>query len=336
MASLYAFGDGVSGEYPSATMVQAPSGDLYGTTPQGGAGFGTVFKTTVEGSVTTLHFFEGSDGDGPWGLMLAANGDLYGVTYEGGAYGQGTIFQITVTGELTTLYNFCSQTSCTDGAYPYAALVQGNDGIFYGTAGGGGAHGDGVVFKMTPAGVVTTLHSFDGTDGNGPFSGLVLGSDGNFYGTTLYDGASTGGSIFKMTPAGTLTTLHDFDGADGSYASGTLLQATNGTFYGTTGFGGSCTSASNGCGTVFGLDMRLRPFVATRPTFGGAGTTVVILGNSLTGTTSVSFNGTAAAFAVVSGTEITATVPVGASTGTVQVITPSGTLNSNVQFHVSL
>jgi uncharacterized repeat protein (TIGR03803 family) len=127
-----------------------------------------------------------------------------------------------------------------------------------------------------------------------------------------------------------LTTLHSFDGTDGSYPIGLLFQATNGTFYGTTSIGGS-----GGEGTIFSLSVGLGRFVETAPISGKVGTKVLILGNKLRGTTAVTFNGATAVFKVVSGTEITATVPSGAITGKVQVTTPSGTLTSNVNFLVT-
>jgi hypothetical protein len=126
-----------------------------------------------------------------------------------------------------------------------------------------------------------------------------------------------------------LTTLHAFDNTDGSQPVGTLLQATTGNFYGTTFEGGP-----NFDGTVFGLQVGLGPFVETNPAMGKVGRVVGILGNGLKGTTSVSFNGTLATFTVKSGTYIKAAVPTGATTGYVTVSSPSGTLTSNVPFHV--
>ena len=107
------------------------------------------------------------------------------------------------------------------------------------------------------------------------------------------------------------------------------MQATDGNFYGTTGAGGT-----DGSGTVFSLAVGLGPFVETVPTSGKVGAPVIILGTNLTGATSVTFNGTAATFKIVSASEITTTVPAGATTGPVQVTTPSGTLTSNVNFRV--
>ena len=129
--------------------------------------------------------------------------------------------------------------------------------------------------------------------------------------------------------SGALTTLLSFDNTDGSEPDGTLIQATNGDFYGT-----AFDDGAYGAGTVFGLSVSLGPFVETLPTSGKVGAAVKILGTDLTGTTSVSFNGTAAVFKVVSSSEITTTVPASATTGTVKVMTPMGLLSSSVPFRV--
>ena len=217
----------------------------------------------------------------------------------------------------------------TDGRAIVSGLVEASDGNFYGTASLGGANGYGTVFTITPAGTLTTLHSFDATDGATP-NALVLGTDGNFYGTTISGGANIDGTIFEITPQGTLITLHNFDGSDGADSFAGLVQATDGNFYGTTRLGGSKSD-----GTVFRLTVGLGPFVKTVPAAGKVGASVKILGTNLTGATSVSFNGVAAAFTLRAPSAITTTVPAGATTGTVQVITPSGTLLSNVVFRVT-
>ncbi|MGH8127150.1 MAG: choice-of-anchor tandem repeat GloVer-containing protein [Gammaproteobacteria bacterium] len=153
------------------------------------------------------------------------------------------------TGTLTTLYSFGNN---GDGATPYGALVQDADGNFYGTTYGAIPGGKGTVYKITPSGTLTTLHSFNGTDGANPEAGLVLGSDGNFYGTTSQGGtsATSAGTVFKITPAGTLTTLYSFCATsgcpDGQNSTAGLIQGSDGDFYGTTFFGGA-----NLNGTVF-------------------------------------------------------------------------------------
>ena len=173
-------------------LIQANDGKLYGATSGGGAyGHGTVFRIDLKGKLTTLHSFNWTDGAYPDAvLMQAADGNFYGTTNNGGAYGDGAVFKITPAGNLTTLYSFCSQSQCTDGAYPVAGLVQATDGNFYGTTllGGdptcGSWDGCGTVFQLTAGGTLTTLHRFQGTDGAYPLQGLLQGTNGRFYGTT--------------------------------------------------------------------------------------------------------------------------------------------------------
>lgn len=325
------------GSFPYAgTLIQGMDGNLYGTTLYGGTSDdGTVFKMTPTGELTTLHSFDGSDGYGIFtGLIQGTDDSFYGVTAYGGSHSDGTLYRIAPAGKLTTLYSFCSQPKCADGSAP-VGVIQAIDGNFYGTTqdGGSGAY-KGTVFKITAKGELTTLYSFcleaGCPDGSNPNSGLVQGSDGNFYGTTGTGGASNDGTLFEITPGGAFTTLHSFDGSDGSIPYAGLLQGTNGSFYGTTAAGGTDSD-----GTLFKLSVVLGPFVETRLTSGKVGGRVIILGNNLEGATSVAFNGTHATFKVVSNTEIETTVPMGATTGTVEVTTRSGgTLSSNVPFRV--
>jgi uncharacterized repeat protein (TIGR03803 family) len=351
------------GEGPNG-LVQAIDGSFYGTAYAGGANNnGTVFKITSSGTLTTLYAFCSqsgcTDGSTPyWGLVQATDGDFYGTTVEGGVNGQGTVFKITRSGTLTALYSFCSQSNCTDGGEPEAGLVQATDGNFYGTTSDfGGSNNGGTVFKITPSGALTTLYSFCSqsgcTDGASPAAALIQATDGNFYGTAA-DGPMTPycptdiygygcGTVFKITPGGTLTTLYSFcsqsgctDGADPGAAA--LVQATNGSFYGTAFLGGANDTCDlngfAGCGTVYSLSVGLRPFVETQTTSGRVGSVVKILGTDLTGATSVTFNGTAAAFTIESKSAIAATVPAGATSGEVEVVTSFGTLKSNVPFRV--
>ncbi len=352
LTTLYSFcvqSECTDGGRPYAGLVLGTNGEFYGTTLGGGAhGGGTVFKITPHGALTTLYSFCAltgcPDGNQPAaGLIQATNGDFYGTTEIGGVTGCppyggcGTIFKITPAGTLTTLYRFCSQGGCPDGYYPTAALVQATNGDFYGTTSFGGASQDGTVFKITPKGKLTTLYSFCAEngcpDGENPSGALIQATNGDFYGTAHLGGANAAGTIFEITPGGTLTTLYTFctqsGCADGEYPFAGLTQATNGDFYGTTYVGGASKS-----GLVFGLSVGLGAFVETQPTSGRAGAAVNILGTNQSGSTGVAFNGTPAAFTVVSPSLITATVPSGATTGTVQVVTPGGTLSSNVPFRV--
>lgn len=373
------------GSRPMAGLVLGSDGDFYGTTPGGGAsGYGTIFKITPEGSLTTLHSFDGTDGSSPAaGLIQATDGNFYGTTEYGGssnccgtvykissdgvlttlhnfdfseayqAYaalvegpdgtfygtavqggtdgGLGSAFKVTAQGDVTVLQSFC----CTVGQFLYGGLVQAPGGTLYGTTYEGGAFGGGTIFKLSPEGNFVTLYNFaaQGDGGSDPADALVLGTDGNFYGASAY-GAPNTGTVFRFTPSGVLTTLHDFNGFDGSTPIAPLMQATSGIFYGTTAYGGSSASCSGGCGTVFSIDVGLREFVKVLPSFGKVGTRVKILGTNLTGTTSVSFNGIPAAFTLNSPTLINVTIPAGATTGNVQVVTTHGTLTSNTVFRV--
>lgn len=339
------------GEGPYAALLLAADGTFYGTTYYGGSsrtcksGCGTVFKITPEGTFTTLHSFASTDGAGPVGkLVQGTDGNFYGTTEYGGSgpcvtlsqyVGCGTVFRMTQDGVLTTLHEF---NLIFDDALPLGAMVQATDGNFYGTTSGADTicqcNSYGTVFRMTPAGRLTSLHRFNGYDGDTPYGGLIQATDGNFYGTTSSGGANfPGGTIFKITPGGTLTTLYGFCAlarcADGNAPVGALVQSTDGIFYGVTGLGGYFYE-----GVIFSLDVGLGPFVTFARSAGKVGETGPVLGQGLTGTTSVAINGIQADFTVVADTYIRVTVPAGATTGYVTVTTPSGTLTSNVPFRV--
>jgi uncharacterized repeat protein (TIGR03803 family) len=338
--TLYSFlctGNCHDGAEPIAPLVLGADGNLYGTTNQGGGNraAGTVFRITADGALTTLYSFcakaNCTDGSNPFaGLLQTVDGDFYGTTYGGGTNNSGTVFKVSRSGTLVTLHSFDGD----DGAAPAGALVQANDGNFYGTTTQGGTYGHGALFRLTPSGGFRLLHSFcaqaNCADGDRPQSGLIQATDGSLYGTTFQGGTNVFGTVFKLDSNGLFTILHDFAfHTDGGQLCGGLLQATNGTLYGTTFAGGSGDS-----GTVFSLDMGLGPFIALVHSSGKVGQTGGILGQGFTGTTSVSLNGTPADFTVVSDTFIKATVPPGATTGYVTVVTPSGTLTSNVPFRV--
>lgn len=433
--------NGPNGRYPSFALTQGVNGELYGTTTLGGAdSSGEAFSVTLSGNVTVLHSFcsqpNCSDGLYPSSpLLLASDGNFYGTAGAGGANGEGTIFKISQSGKFTTIYSFCAQTNCADGSGPFGPLLEGSDGNLYGTTLGGprycpdggcgtlykfsskgltnlytfcvlsnctdgdvpnggliqiggdfygttlagGTDDEGTVFRISPSGVLTTVHSFGTQAGDGyqPQTGLVQASNGNVYGATsetlfmidhagtlttlescggsscpsgtqsplvegtdgnLYDasyygGLFSGGVISNLSLGGDFTVLYNFCTADGCSEgynpSGGLTESTNGTFYGTTSY------SYSGGGTIYGLDMGLRPFVAFIRASGEVGQTVGILGQGFTGTTEVSFDGTPAKFTVVSGTFIEAIIPAGATSGYVKVAAPGGTLKSNMAFRVT-
>ena len=258
-------------------MVQGGDGNFYGITENGGpisigamfvGSVGTVFKMTPNGAFTTLHIFntvtnasgENIDGCAPSGnLIKGADGNLYGTTAGCGRYGFGTVFQLTTNEILNTLYSFGNnvgndpQFGLTNnaGGYPHSGLVQGSDGNFYGTTTYFGAYSSGTVFRLSPGGALTTLHSFSDDDmvyRARPWGELVEGRDGNFYGTTEYGGTNGSyGTIFQITPSGAFTTLHAFTGgADGAYLKAGLKLGCDGNLYGVTVAGGAY-----GNGTVF-------------------------------------------------------------------------------------
>lgn len=269
--TLFNFTGTSDGANPYGALVQGSNGNLYGTTSsQFGAGYGTVFEITADGTLTTLYTFcslpSCADGSYPVsGLILASNGNFYGVTNAGGAHSYGTIFELTPQGTLSTLYSFCSEPNCVDGVYPAAGLLQGMDGNFYGATAYGGGSGYGTLFKITNSGILTTLYSFcsqtNCADGSIPFGSLIQVKNGSFYGTTAAGGAYGNylyGTVYKLTPQGKLTTIYSFcslqNCADGNSPTSGLLLGRNGKLYGTTTWGGPFPNLCNngtGCGTVF-------------------------------------------------------------------------------------
>jgi uncharacterized repeat protein (TIGR03803 family) len=322
LTTLYSFTGGNDGGNPSAGLVQGNDGYFYGTTSDGGAtnydpntgyyGFGTVFKISTNGTLTTLYSFTGgNDGATPAaGLVQGNDGYFYGTTSGVGEYGYvtqvGTVFKISTNGALTSLCSFPSAypTDLT----PAVGLVQGSDGSFYGTTsltqeeindflygeGGGGGkslrYSYGAVFQISTNGALTTLYSFTGgNDGAWPVAGLVQGSDGNFYGTTANSGTNGGGTVFNISTTGVPTTLYSFTGGnDGGHPYAGLVQASDGYFYGTTSSGGKTNQY--GSGTVFkiGINGTLTTLYSFTGGNDGGGPSGLVQGNdgNFYGTTS--------------------------------------------------
>ena len=372
------------GRFPDSGLTLGVDGNLYGTTSQGGGtglGNGLVFTVSPDDPFpfTVLHKFaadfseginpgsppvQGLDGNfygvtlhyqrayrvsasgkfqplsAPPGqsvapLVLAIDGNFYGTTYTGGNIDQGTVFKMSPSGSMKTIYSFDYNGGYLHGIQPAAGLVQGSDGIFYGTTRYGGpvGLGDGVVFKMKPSGALTVLHGFDraaqSVNGYNPIAGVVLASDGNLYGTASSGGTNGVGVLYRITKKGEYAVLHDFDNAGGTYPDATPMQHTNGKIYGLTRGGGAQI------GVLYSLDAGLPPFVKLMTMQGKAGQIVEILGQGLTGTANVKFGSGSANFTVVSDTYLTAVVPTNGVTGFVTVTTPSGTLLSiNQKFKV--
>jgi uncharacterized repeat protein (TIGR03803 family) len=200
---VYAFpavdanGLNVSGTQPSAPLILASDGNLYGVAEHGGAnGLGTVFAVTPVGQFIVLHTFSAGptssnlDGGLPTAsLMQARDGNLYGTTSAYGGQGYGTIFRITLRGLFTTMYSFNDNrmgANPFDSANPAGPLIEGPDGTLYGTAAQGGGAGFGTVFTLSPSGSYSLAYSFGSSSvtGAAPSGGLIFGADGNLYGMT--------------------------------------------------------------------------------------------------------------------------------------------------------
>jgi len=250
LTRLFAF-NGTNGSFPQSPLLPGKDGNFYGTTTSGGSNsfFGTVFRFSTNGTLTTLASFDGTNSgtspDSP--LVMDTNGNFYGTAPQSGPGQRGTVFRVTTNGILTTLASF----NGPNGSAPRDGLVIGDDGNFYGTTASGGANNLGTVFRLTPAGALTTLLSFNNTNGANPIGGLVFGKDGILYGTTGF-GSTNGlafGDVFKLTTNGTLTTLYHFHGTNGEEPSFRLIFGNDGRLYGTSSFGGETANSPSGIGS---------------------------------------------------------------------------------------
>jgi len=237
-SQLFAFGcdsqTGVcaNGENPNS-LIQSADGNFYGTTTTGGTGNaarGTVFKITLSGQLTTLFTFvadpNGNYPNGwlPTSLVEGNDGFLYGTTDAGGANNVGLVFKLSKSGVFQILHNLCS--SCGEGSGP-SSLILGRDGNFYGTS-------LGVLFRITPAGSFTVLHTFNSATEGPTGLGLVQASDGNFYGTTV-GGGTLVTTLFRLTRAGVFTILHTLNYSD--FTASRPIQGVDGKLYGATSRG---------------------------------------------------------------------------------------------------
>ena len=374
------------GGYPTGGLTLGSDGNFYGTTQQGGTGSqGVVFKMTTAGVITILHNFNAAtDGAFPWGPpILASDGNFYGTTSGGGSVsnGNGLVYKITSSGTYTTIYKFdvthgfapiAPPVQGTDGflyipvseggsefcgtivqistagvlnnsysfpcgaggSFPIGPLVQASNGDFYSTTQDGGTNSEGTIYQVTTGLAVTILHSFGATFGDGTFpgAGLLLATDGNYYGSTADGGGHGDGSLFNTTTSGTYKGLFSFNNSANFSQMSPLappVQGTNGLLYGVTEFGGTLNE-----GTVYSLNMGLAPFVNTPLFSGRVGTSVLILGSHLKGTSEVTFNGVPAKFTVASDTHLVATVPAGATTGQLRVVASGNVLEGRKEFVV--
>jgi uncharacterized repeat protein (TIGR03803 family) len=339
---VYSFLNGEDDSAPYFSVLQGQDGNMYGVSEaQYNTQYGSFFKLTTKG-VITPHPFDYTNGDAPNLPVLGTDGNFYGTTDFGGdpTCKCGVIYKATAAGKITVLHEFTGfDRAPYDGERPLGILVEGNDGNFYGTTyegGNNGTNNGGVVFKITPEGAYSIIHSFVTVaptyDGQLPESGLVLGTDGNLYGTTTKGGSAGYGAIYQITTSGAEKVIYNFctiSCNDGFVPTTVMVQHTNGKFY------GNSSGNSLGGSVFYSLDMGLGPFVRLETWTAEVGATSQILGQGFTGATTVSFNGAVAAkFDVVSDTYMTAVVPAGALSGSVTVTTPAGTLASNRNFLV--
>jgi uncharacterized repeat protein (TIGR03803 family) len=258
-ALLASFTAGPEGASPWGTLARGSDGSFYGITSSGGVfGQGTAFRISTTGATATLHDFTRDEGYPEGDPIQGRDGNLYLVN---GSASRGRVYRLTPSGTMSLVYAF---TGAGDGSSPHP-LIQATDGNLYGTTRySQGSIDNGTVFRLTPSGLLTTLHTFGGADSGSPGAALVQGSDGNFYGTTWNGGPANKGRVFRVTPGGVVTVLHTFNGlrliygsydevrgsegdpGDGAEPLGKLIEAADGAFYGTTRQGGD-----RGLGTLF-------------------------------------------------------------------------------------
>jgi uncharacterized repeat protein (TIGR03803 family) len=249
---LYNFGGSSDGGDPYASLIRDAAGNLYSTFGYGGGTSfsGGVFKVAPDGTETVLYSFTGgADGAFPEAGLIRDNaGNLYGTTTQGGSDNIGVVFKVDPSGTETVLHSF---TGGADGVIPVGGLLRDAAGNLYGTTSQGGTSNDGILFKISPSGKETILHTFTGStkDGKYPsYTSLLTDAQGNLYGVTEEGGSADGGILYKLSKTGKLTILHSFTGGttDGCNVLGTPFRDAAGNFYGTTS---SC--GTDNLGTVW-------------------------------------------------------------------------------------
>jgi uncharacterized repeat protein (TIGR03803 family) len=243
---LHSFSGGPAGSNPSAGVIADSLGDLYGTTSGGGTGkIGTAFELSRTGTSYAATPFQPALGRSPSsGLVANAAGDFFGTAYKGGTANKGTVFEVQPDGIISVLHSF---TGGADGEYPSGgSLAMDAAGNLYGTTQSGGPGTYGVIYRVTPAGVETIIHSFslNSQECLQPNNGLAIDTAGNIYGSAFDTGGEYGhGCVYKLSPAGEYSVLHYFMGNnggtdDGAYPEAGVVLDKAGNIYGTTALGG--------------------------------------------------------------------------------------------------
>ena len=250
---LYNFGGAADGGDPYAGVIRDADGNLYGTAGYGGTAYaGGVFKVDASGTETMMYSFTGgTDGAYPISTLVRDSaGNLYGTTTQGGSTGAGVVFKVDPSGNETVLHNF---TGGSDGSDPVGGLILDAAGNLYGTTGQGGTSDCGVLFKLSPTGKETILHTFTGAanDGKYPtYTSVLMDATGNIYGVTQEGGLSDHGVVYRLGKTGKFSLLHSFAGGttDGCNVLGIPFRDKYGNIYGTTS---SC--GAHNFGTVWKL-----------------------------------------------------------------------------------
>ena len=311
----------------ASDFLSGSDGNFYGLAMAGGSNnAGTIFRLTPNGDLSTFSSLHVGPRPGEsFRFMRDIDGTFYGTASAASGYPLGAAFKVSAAG-VDSIFPF---QNINQGSSPAGGVTKGNDGNFYGTTRSGGAFGKGTVFRMTPAGVLSAIASFNNPDAGAPRSGLAMADDGSFYGTTFGPGnVLPGGTVFNVTANGTLATVATFGEAGGDRAEGPIIRASDGYFYGTTAEGGI------GGGVVLRFTSSPPELHTFGPTSGFSGNAVVLSGKFLAGTSSVKFNGTPASFTIDDSKHITAIVPVGATSGLIEVTNPLGSASTASAFFV--
>jgi uncharacterized repeat protein (TIGR03803 family) len=334
------------GSIPNGLLL-GQDGNLYGTTQNGGSsispcpssGCGTIFRfEPTTGALTVLHrLTAAADGLEPFGMIQASNGNFYGVSQGLNFHGfNEDIFQFTLAGKFTVQFKSVALDLGISG------LTQGANGNLYG-AFESLSEGDINFFEVSTEGTgFVAFAPFTSLAGTTTIPSLFLASDGNLWDTNFTDSAAPMGSVFSINPQnGAVQQTFAFDGGNGHSPLASVIQVADGSFVGTTELGGTISGGSNefADGTVWTLDADLpapAPAITLlNSTSGSVGSTVLINGNNLIGTSEVSFNGVSATFQVLNTQFVSATVPVGATTGPIKVTNVGGTATSSQSFNVN-
>jgi hypothetical protein len=199
MTVLYTFTGGADGSFPNA-LVQGADGNFYGSAQYGPetpanvfSGYGSVFKITPSGTLTTLYAFTGgANGGNPWGVIRGQDGNLYGMTSSGTP---STVFRVTPAGQRSTMY-VLQGINGTD----TVGLVASTDGNVYGTTKDGGIPQAGNIFRINPSGEVNT-YAFDGNGTGQHPSRPFEGAEHSLFGATESGGVFSNGTVFRLNQA---------------------------------------------------------------------------------------------------------------------------------------